>query len=85
MLKDYRFATSVSQVIGGYTKEPQQIISTTCLFIDAAKFIEVARSVDQNAFISIGNLHKVDGYLYVTSTQYNRLFKRKKNKPVNEE
>ncbi|VEU76214.1 YitT family protein [Mycoplasmopsis columboralis] len=85
LLKDYRFATSVSQVIGGYTKEPQQIISTTCLFIDAAKFIEVARSVDQNAFISIGNLHKVDGYLYVTSTQYNRLFKRKKNKPVNEE
>ncbi|UUD36367.1 YitT family protein [Mycoplasmopsis citelli] len=77
-LKEYRFATSVNEVKGGYTKETQNIIVTTCLFIDAAKFIEVARNVDQNAFISTANLKKVDGYLYVTNIQYKSLFKKKK-------
>ncbi|UUM19736.1 MULTISPECIES: YitT family protein [unclassified Mycoplasma] len=77
-LKEYRFATSVNEVKGGYTKETQNIIVTTCLFIDAAKFIEVARQIDQNAFISIANLKKVDGYLYITNIQYKSLFKKQK-------
>ncbi|VEU76882.1 YitT family protein [Mycoplasmopsis columbina] len=77
-LKDWKFSTSVREVTGGYKKEKQNVLTTICLYIDAAKFLEVARNIDQNAFITITDLKKVDGYLYVTHAQYRRVFKKKK-------
>ncbi|VEU78375.1 YitT family protein [Mycoplasmopsis columbinasalis] len=87
-LKEYRFSTSVKEMVGGFTRTPQNVVMTTCLYIDAAQILEVANKVDPNAFIMISDLKKVDGYMYITHSEYKYILKknRKNNtqKPLGE-
>ena len=64
-LKDRRFTTSVLKVEGGYSGQEQKILFTLCLYLDAAKLMEIVRQHDQNAFITVTNVKKADGYIYV--------------------
>lgn len=59
------YTTSISKVVGGYSLKEQKILNTTCLFFDAASLLRFVRKIDENAFFTLTDVKKADGYIYV--------------------
>ncbi|WP_029609040.1 YitT family protein [Mycoplasma simbae] len=76
-VKERTYATTIVSALGGYSKKTQKILITNCLFIDAAQLLELVRKIDQNAFVSVLDVKKVDGYVYTASTKHSHLLKSK--------
>ncbi|AWX70316.1 YitT family protein [Mycoplasmopsis anatis] len=63
-----RFSFSVSKVIGSYSKQEQFMIFTNCMYIDAADLISLIREYDKNILITVIDIKKTDGYIYVNTS-----------------
>lgn len=63
-----RFSFSVSKVIGSYSKQEQFMIFTNCMYIDAADLISLIRQYDKNILITVIDIKKTDGYIYVNTS-----------------
>lgn len=63
-----RFSFSVSKVIGSYSKQEQFMIFTNCMYIDAADLISFIREYDKNILITVIDIKKTDGYIYVNTS-----------------
>ncbi len=60
------YATSITKIIGGYTLKEKNVINTTCMYFDAASLLLFVRKIDTNAFFTITDIKKADGYIYVS-------------------
>ncbi|MBU4689975.1 DUF2179 domain-containing protein [Mycoplasma zalophidermidis] len=78
--KDKTYATTIVDARGGYSNQKQQILITTCLFIDAAQLLDMIRNVDENAFVTVLDVKKVDGHVYTANTKHKKLFSSKEKR-----
>ncbi|WP_027119893.1 DUF2179 domain-containing protein [[Mycoplasma] testudinis] len=57
------YALSIDEVKGAYSKKPQKILLTNCMFIESAELLQLVRHYDENALFVVSLLKKVDGYI----------------------
>ncbi|WP_027334670.1 YitT family protein [Mycoplasmopsis felifaucium] len=65
-LKDKRFAASVGTVKGGYSGQEQQSVIVNCFYVDAPIIINIVNKVDEGALITIYDIKKMLGHVYIT-------------------
>ncbi|WP_027119894.1 DUF2179 domain-containing protein [[Mycoplasma] testudinis] len=63
------YSLSIQEVKGGYSKKPQQVLITNCMFIEAADLLEVVRKFDASALFVLSTIKKVDGYINLSRKQ----------------
>ncbi|AKF41133.1 hypothetical protein AAW50_01695 [Mycoplasmopsis canis] len=64
--KSHRIYTfSVHKVYGGYSRQVQFMISTNTQYLDAAGLFEVTKKINSDLFISIIDIKKGDGYMFI--------------------
>lgn len=61
------YSLSIKTVEGGYSKLPQKMLVTVCMYVDAAYLLELVRKYDPNALFTVVLIKSVDGYVYVSS------------------
>lgn len=78
------YSLSLNQVIGGYSKKPNMVLITNCMFLEVAELLEVVRQYDPNALFVISLLKKVDGYINMSTKkddeQFSKIFKKNVSK-----
>ncbi|WP_406614273.1 YitT family protein [Mycoplasma corogypsi] len=62
---DRQFTFSIHQVIGGYSKKQKFMITTNTYYLDAAYLFQLTKNINNDLFISIINIKKGDGYMFV--------------------
>lgn len=63
------FSVSIYTIEGGYSRQPQNVLVTNCMFIDASSLLEIVREYDPNALFVVTLIRNVDGYLYVSTKE----------------
>ncbi|WP_322901835.1 YitT family protein [Mycoplasmopsis felis] len=64
--KTHRIYTfSIHKITGGYSKQEQFMITTNTQYLDAVGLFEEAKSINNNLFISIIDIKKGDGFIFV--------------------
>ncbi|WP_052462020.1 DUF2179 domain-containing protein [Mycoplasmopsis californica] len=63
------YVTTTIQGTGGYSKKTQNILITNCLYIDAADLLALVKSIDPDAFVSVIDIKKVDGYVFTSQAR----------------
>ena len=66
-LKD--IAQAYIDAIGGYSHTPKKIVFCVIARIEINKLKELVREIDPNAFISVENVHEVEGKRFKKSTK----------------
>ncbi|QZX49058.1 YitT family protein [Mycoplasma sp. E35C] len=67
LLSDHHPHTmSISKIVGGFSKEEREMISTTTLFVEIPRIIRLIREVDKDCLISITQIRGIDGWMYIT-------------------
>ena len=61
-----KYSITIFDVTGGYTLQPQKMIITNCMFLDAVNLLEIVRSVDKKCLFTLSMLKNLDGYIYST-------------------
>lgn len=79
------YSLSLKTIEGGYSRLPQHMLVTVCMYVDAAHLLEIVRKYDPNALFTVTIVKSVDGYVYVANKEEEefKLFsslKRKKHK-----
>ncbi|SYV97016.1 Uncharacterised protein [Mycoplasmopsis edwardii] len=59
------YTFSVHKVYGGYSRQVQHMIVTNTQYLDAAGLFEVTKKINSELFISIIDLKKGDGYMFI--------------------
>ncbi|EFF41453.1 DUF2179 domain-containing protein [Mycoplasmopsis alligatoris] len=60
-----KYQFSIINVIGSYSQKEQKMLITNCMYLDAADLHGVIRSFDKQAFITVVDVKKADGFLYI--------------------
>lgn len=68
-LKDKRFSASVGIIQGGYTGVEQHSIIVNCFYVDAPIIINIVNQLDKDALITIYDIKKMLGHIYVTNVE----------------
>ncbi|WLP85371.1 YitT family protein [Mycoplasma seminis] len=59
------YTFSVVEVIGGYSRKKKYMITTNTQYLDAADLFIVTKQINKDLFISILDLKKGDGYMFI--------------------
>lgn len=71
------YSLSINYVKGGYSKNIQKILIINCVFMEAAKLLQLVRNHDENALFVMSLLKKIDGYIFMPKK--NHLFKKSRH------
>ncbi len=63
------YSLSIKTLEGGYSRLPQKMLVTICMFMDAKDLLELTRQYDQNALFVVTLVKSVDGYVYMTKEE----------------
>lgn len=74
ILQKKPYAISIYNIEGGYSKQPHKVLTTNCMYMDAAKLLKFTRKIDPNALYIVTILKTYDGYAY---------FRTKENEQIN--
>lgn len=58
------YAISIYTIEGGYSRQQHKILTTNCMYVDAAKLLKYTREIDPNALYIVSILKSYDGYAY---------------------
>ncbi|BAW18518.1 hypothetical protein MBVG596_1010 [Mycoplasmopsis bovigenitalium] len=75
--KGKAFVTTLLNARGGYSKKSQEVLITNCLFIDTAFLLDLAHKIDENAFVTVIDVKKVDGHVYTADVKDRKTRKSK--------
>lgn len=74
--KNKPYSLSIKTIEGGYSRLPQKMLITNCMFVDAANLLRIVRKYDPNALFVVSLVKTIDGYIYVaTKKEENFSFK----------
>lgn len=77
ILENKPYSISIKTIEGGYSRLPQKVLVTNCMYVDASYLLEVARKYDPNALFIVTLIKSIDGYVYVSKRkeEYFSIFK----------
>ncbi|MFV8471941.1 YitT family protein [Mycoplasma sp. 1458C] len=64
-LSNRTYTFSIVEVIGGYSRAKKYMITTNTQYLDAADLFLVTKKINKDLFISILDLKKGDGYMFI--------------------
>ena len=62
-----------------YLIKEKNVINTTCMYFDAASLLLFVRKIDENAFFTITDIKRADGYIYVSQKMEENDINKKAN------
>lgn len=69
IMKNMDISVTYIDAIGGYTHTPKKIVFCVINRLEISKLKELVKNIDKNAFISIENVHEVEGKRFKKSTK----------------
>ena len=67
------YSISIYTIEGGYSRKPQSVLVTNCMFMDASNLLEIVREHDPNALFVVSLIKSIDGYVYLLAKKEEKL------------
>ncbi|WP_029513400.1 DUF2179 domain-containing protein [Mycoplasmopsis primatum] len=66
-LKDKRFAVTIANFQGGYSKETQQVLIINTMYIESTAALKIVNEIDPDAMICMFDINKMKGHVYTSN------------------
>lgn len=72
VIKQLNRTTTISDVVGGYSKSEKKLLMTTFAMSQYHVFVAIVSSIDKNAFVTVHRAHEIsgDGWTYNIEDEY---------------